>query len=219
MHARHQFFVIDSFRGAAFPILSSAVSAIADMLGTNMLKPILVHFLSLVWLVLWIRVELAQRKFKRIRFDPEARHLARHPAEPCAGANDDCVIVFEFVDSRDFGLLVELEMRCLCNFKRRGFWNAADGDVCPGVTRAFGDSFGHGFKVAVAGLIKNKDFSHGNFLCVGKGFNHLVIPSLFRDNTPPSPVILKQVQDDEAWWFAALLTPNRPRRFRRPQSR
>jgi hypothetical protein len=30
---------------------------------------------------------------------------------------------------------------------------------------------------------------------------HFVIPNLFRDNAPPSPVILKRVQDDDGWEF------------------
>jgi hypothetical protein len=32
----------------------------------------------------------------------------------------------------------------------------------------------------------------------------IVIPNLFRDNTMPPPVILKQVQDDE--WFKVFVT-------------
>src|SRR5260221_6495364 len=62
----------------------------------------------------------------------EAAHLRGHVAETGRRAENDRIILGEFIDRGDRGLLVELEISGLCNLRRNRFRYALDGDAGTG---------------------------------------------------------------------------------------
>ena len=91
----------------------------------------------------------------------EIRHLRGHPAEPCAGADDDRVVIGKLLDLRDRSGLVELVVRGFGDLGRHQFGHALDIDGGAGFARALGNRVGHGFDVAIGGIIENENFGHG----------------------------------------------------------
>ena len=91
----------------------------------------------------------------------EVRHLRRHAAEAGAGADDDGVVIGEFVDLRDRRGLVELVVRRFRDIRRHQFGHPLDVDRGAGFARAFGNGIRHRLDVAVGGIIENENFCHG----------------------------------------------------------
>src|SRR5690606_40073842 len=79
----------------------------------------------------------------------EAGHLRRHAAIARTSADDDCVVIDEFVDLRDRCLLVELVAGCDGNALGNEFWYPPDVYRSAGCASAFRDRFGHLFDMSV----------------------------------------------------------------------
>ena len=90
----------------------------------------------------------------------EIAHLRGDRAEAGAGADDDRVIVRQFVDGGDRSRLVDLVIGSLGDVFRNQFRHALDGDLGTGRLRAFGDGIGHGFDMAVSRIIKDENLRH-----------------------------------------------------------
>ena len=94
---------------------------------------------------------------------PEASHLAGHSTKAGTCAYDNGVIILKFIDCCNFGFLVDFKVSRLRHFQWGSFGNALYGHIGTAVSCTFCDCFGHCFKVAIAGIIENKNFSHGRF--------------------------------------------------------
>ena len=84
-------------------------------------------------------------------------HLRRHIAEARRRAEDDGVVVAEFLGRSDGRRLVNLRAVFFRDLFRHEFRHALERhfDAVNGA-RAFRDGFGHGFDVAVHGVIENE---------------------------------------------------------------
>ncbi|MNT30844.1 hypothetical protein D3C72_1666560 [compost metagenome] len=97
---------------------------------------------------------------------PEIAHLRRHRAETRAGADDDRIVIRQFVHRRHRSRLVQLEVGGLGNLFRNEFGNALDHGFRAGRLHALGNRIGHFLDMAVRGVIKYQNLRHSlRFLC------------------------------------------------------
>ena len=86
------------------------------------------------------------------------RHLRRHAPEARAHADDDRVVIRELVHRRNWGFLIQLEMRFLRDLLWNEFGHPLDCDLGAGLAGAFGDGLSHRLDMPIGGVIEDKNF-------------------------------------------------------------
>src|SRR5699024_5474361 len=95
-------------------------------------------------------------------------HLSGHVAEARRGAEDDGIVIGQFLGSGDRSLLVPLAACTLAEFfihrVRDPLYGYLDAITA---ARTFGDAVCHGLDMAIHGVIKNQYLGHGQSLLGG----------------------------------------------------
>ncbi len=95
----------------------------------------------------------------------EVAHLPGHVAEAGRRTEDDRVVIGQFGRAGHFSGLVGLAASVLEHLFGHGFRHTLDGHLgALDAARAFRDGVGHGFDVAVHGVIQHENLRHFSFL-------------------------------------------------------
>jgi hypothetical protein len=94
------------------------------------------------------------------RLVEEGRHLRRHASVAGRRADDDGVVVGQFVDGGDRRLLVELEVRRARDVFGHRFGHPLEFHRRPSGAGAVGHRLRHLLDVAIRGVIQNQNLSH-----------------------------------------------------------
>ena len=95
---------------------------------------------------------------------PKSNRSGRFVTLASGFADDDRVVIGEFVDFGDRRGLIDLVVGGLGDIGRHQFGHALDVDGGAGFACAFGDSIRHRFNVAVSGIIEHEYFGHDGLL-------------------------------------------------------